>query len=206
MVAIVKEDDMKKFLVLIFLVSLSLLSLSASSEKTLKQEREYLSQSLSVSPRVESSSRAFASASVYNNVAFGSATSSSTTSLDWDAYLGGNQISKKEFFRIAGYEDLYEQCLEIEERNAKNKKNGMLWMTVGGLGAAVGCGIVFANMNYEMEDMVPGLYLCLLSLIPFKIGYDMFSHVEEPNISASFAIGVADVYNKQLAAKIELNF
>lgn len=204
---IIMERFMKKFIVLILLVSISLLSLSASSAMTLEQEREYISQSLSVSPRVESSSSIFASAYAYKNTAFGSATSSSSTSLNWDAYLGANLISKKEFFKIAGYEDLYEQCLEVEEHVAKKRKDGVTLTVVGGVACVTGLCIMLSSLDSLSYDaLYAGEAIALLGCLPLYFGIEMMGYEEEPNISTSFAMGIADVYNKQLAAKFEMTF
>lgn len=198
---------MKKFSVLVLLFLVSMLSLSASSAMTMEQEREYMSQSLSVSPRIESSAKSFASAYAYKNTAWGSASSYSSTSLDWDAYLGPNQISKKDFFKIAGYTDLYEQCIEIEERVAKKKEEGVIWTVVGGAACISGFIVMLSGLeNYSNDGIYMGGLISLVGCIPLYIGIDLLEYEEEPNISASFAMGIADVYNKQLAAKFEMTF
>lgn len=170
------------------------------------QEREYLSKALSIQEVLSTSGKS----SIFNidrNAAF--AFSDSSTNKKWEAYEGASPISKIEFFRLTGEQKLLEEALAIEERNEKRNKLG-LGLTIGGsIGYFAGLGIMVYSV-FDRENFVTilccGAGISLLFAIPMSIGIDFLSTKEEQKVSASFAAGIADVYNKELEAKIKLSF
>lgn len=200
------EGKMKKTIVIIFIFLVSVLSLSAE-EMTIEQQKLYNSQALSVQQRVETSGTSAASAfstSRYSAFALGS--SESTSTIAWDAYQGANQISKADFFRIAGYPEYEKICLDVEAQNKKNKSMGIGLTIGGGVGYTAGMIMMLTDLDCSTQFWI-GCVIGLLSCVPLGFGIDLILESDaEPNISTSFAIGVADIYNRELQTSIKLNF
>lgn len=200
---------MKKTVVIGVLCLLLGVSLFAE-EMTTAQQRIYNSQALSVQQRVETNGTSSASAfstSRYTSFAFGS--SESTSTIEWDAYQGASKISKAEFFRIAGYPDYEKLCLDQIAENEKKKSIGIILTAVGFSGAVAG--LIWEYVGFfAMDDRTQGYIgagVGLGFLVPATIGCVMMLNADvEPDISTSFAIGVADIYNQELQASIKLNY
>lgn len=202
---------MKKTIVIICIFLVSGFSLFAE-ELTIEQQKIYNSQALTIQQRFETNGKFLTdaltstTASSFFTVALGS--SESTTTIAWDAYEGANQISKADFFKIAGYPEYEKICLEIEEQNKKNKALG-IGLTVGG-GVLCTASVIMMLKDYFSETPTIQLWwggAALLSCIPLCFGINLIAKSDaEPNMSTSFAIGVADIYNRELQTSIKLNF
>lgn len=197
---------MKKTILIALLCSVTALCLFAE-ELTTEQQKIYNAQALSVQERVETSGRSTGSAfstSRYTAVAFGR--SEATTTIEWDAYQGANKISKADFFKIAGYPDYEQLCLDTIAQNEKRKSTGITLSVVGGIGYTVGIVMILTDMKLGTRFWV-GSAIGLVSCIPLGIGITMLETGDsEPDISTSFAMGVADIYNQELQASIKLNY
>ena len=199
---------MKRLLVL--LVCLTVVVCLYSAELTTEQAKIYNSKALSVSERMETRGSSSASAwrvSRNSAIAFGS--SQATSMIKWDAYQGGNRISKAEFFRIAGYPEYEKLCLDIENANLERKSKGQTLTIVGGIVYGAGLTIMLLPAMTHSRDLTPlyiGGAIGCVGAIPLAIGIDMMLTTEEPDISASFAFGVADIFNQELKANITLNY
>lgn len=173
---------------------------------TTEQKRHYMSEILSVQEKMKTvGSSSYFSTSKYTATGI----SSSSTNMNWDAYKGANPISKTEFFRLTGEESLLKEAIAIDERNAHRKKVG-IGLTVGGALGYIAGFVIMGSPSYNDSDfdskLTGGLLVSILSCIPFGIGvYDLL-YVEEQNVSASFAVGMADLYNQELATKIKVSF
>ena len=197
---------MKKTILVVILCLATALCLFAE-ELTTEQQKIYNAQALSVQERVETSGRSTGSAfstSRYTAVAFGR--SEATTTIEWDAYQGANKISKADFFKIAGYPDYEQLCLDTIEENEKRKSTGITLSVVGGIGYTVGIVMILTDMKLGTRFWV-GSAIGLVSCIPLGIGITMLETGDsEPDISTSFAMGVADIYNQELQASIKMNY
>ena len=199
---------MKRLLVL--LVCLTIVVCLYSAELTTEQAKIYNSKALSVSERMETRGSSSASAwrvSRNSAIAFGS--SQATSMIKWDAYQGGNRISKAEFFRIAGYPEYEKLCLDIETANQERKSKGQTLTIVGGIVYGAGIIVMLLPIMNDSRDLTPlyiGGVIGCVGAIPLAIGIDMMLTTEEPDISASFAFGVADIFNQELKANITLNY
>ena len=199
---------MKRLLVL--LVCLTVVVCLYSAELTTEQAKIYNSKALSVSERMETRGSSSASAwrvSRNSAIAFGS--SQATSTIKWDAYQGGNRISKAEFFRIAGYPEYEKLCLDIENANLERKSKGQTLTIVGGIVYGAGIIVMLLPIMNDSRDLTPlyiGGAIGCVGAIPLAIGIDMMLTTEEPDISASFAFGVADIFNQELKANITLNY
>ena len=199
---------MKRLLVL--LVCLTVVVCLYSAELTTEQAKIYNSKALSVSERMETRGSSSASAwrvSRNSAIAFGS--SQATSTIKWDAYQGGNRISKAEFFRIAGYPEYEKLCLDIENANLERKSKGQTLTIVGGIVYGAGIIVMLLPIMNDSRDLTPlyiGGVIGCVGAIPLAIGIDMMLTTEEPDISASFAFGVADIFNQELKANITLNY
>ncbi len=137
--------------------------------------------------------------------------SKSVTTEQWDAYMGPDRISKADFFRIAGYPDYEAICLEVEEQNRKKQSTGSGFFIAGGAGLAAGTVMMCINSCLTSSDdqmlLIVGASVACLSAIPMGIGIALMSSADaEPDISPSFAFGIADIYNQSLKAEIILNY
>lgn len=181
-----------------------------AGEMTTTQQRIYNSQALSVQQRVETSGTSSASAfstNRYSAFAFGS--SESTSTVEWDAYQGASKISKAEFFRIAGYPDYEKICLDWATKYEKEKSTGIALTAVGLTGSVVGLVLEYVGcfVTEDRTQVFIGAGVGLGFLITATIGWVMLLNADaEPDISTSFAIGVADIYNQELQASIMLNY
>ena len=110
---------------------------------------------------------------------------------------------------ITGEQELLEEALAIEKRSQDRKKLG--WgLTIGGaIGYAAGLGVMFSSLNdpdnFE-KPLLTGTAISLLFAIPLSIGIEKILYVEKQDVSASFAAGIADIYNRELEAKIKVSF
>ena len=121
---------MKKTITLFCVIALFLCNSFASTVEgmTPAQEREYLSKALSNQESLSTNG----STSIFNVNKYASyGASSSTTNVEWEPYQGASPISKIEFFRITGEQELLEEALSIEERSKDRKKLGS-GLTIGG--------------------------------------------------------------------------
>ena len=192
-------------LLLLFVVATALYA-DYTDGMTTEQKRQYMSEALSVQEKMETvGSSSYFATSKYTAAGI----SSSSTNVKWDAYKGANPISKTEFFRLTGEESLLKEAIAIEERNAHRKQVG-LGLTIGGtVGYIVGFAIMLSpsydDPNFDSK-LIGGAVVAILSCIPMGIGlYDLL-YVEKQNVSASFAVGIADIYNQELAAKIKVSY
>ena len=198
--------------VLLLLFSFSLFAYVDTSGMTQEQLRMYNRQMLSVSERVVTTSSAYGGAwKTSPSTAMAYASGSSSSSLTWDAYQGPNLIAKADFFKLAGEIELYKEYNLAAMRTAEKRKQGVGFATVGGIGATLGAIMMFAGIDPyvsrdEMGLMVGGAIIFGISCIPLYIGVFDLKYTEEPNVSASFAMGVADIYNQKLAAEIRLKY
>ncbi len=128
----------------------------------------------------------------------------------WDAYRGGEKLTKAEFFRTAGYPDLEEICLETEKDNRRKETAGTALVIVGSAGMITGTVLMFLDHRITPDTdtlLYVGAAVTSLSAVPMGIGIGLvLSSDTEPDISSSFALSVADVYNRKLKAQIQLDY
>ena len=199
---------MKNIFILFCFITLLLCCSFASTVEgmTPAQEREYLSKALSIQESLSTKG----TTSIFNINKYASyGVSNSSTNTEWVPYQGASPISKIDFFRITGEQELLKEALAIEKRSQDRKKLG--WgLTIGGaIGYAAGLGVMFSSLNDPdnlEKPLLTGAAISLLFAIPFGIGIDKLLYVEKQDVSASFAAGIADIYNRELEAKIKVSF
>ena len=222
---------MKKIIVVtaFLLLTISLFASNPSeytAGMTSAQKERFYMDALSVVPKNVSISTGFGSA--YTNqygYTFGSATSRTTDYLDWDAYLGSTQISRAYFYKLTNQNGLYNSLIQSQERVQKKHKTGT-YLTIGGSALfGVGMGVMLfgggrsnpydmfrekeAYDNYQKKSdsmLWWGAGIALASTIPLAFGIVDLMYNEKDNVSVSFAMGIADVYNEALAARIKLSY
>ena len=183
-------------LVLCIVASDMLLAADSLESLTAEQERLYLENHLSV----QTSQHTDISGIGYMNdwglyTSFGEG----NTSTEWTPYLGYNQISKADFFRLAGYEDLALQEQKIEE----TRKNMVIakWTLFG-----AGFALMLGGMSTLLTESDPWI---IAGIVMFSVGAASWVPVlvleftePESDIAVSFAVGVANNYNKRLLEAI----
>ena len=118
---------------------------------------------------------------------------SGRSSKEWTPYQGYKEISREQFFRIAGYEDLADEQKHVD---GVNRALNISSMIATGIGAAVGftgLGFLMAD-NGEIGEIMAVTGLGVLTLIAAPLA---LIHINN-NVSLQFAIGIADSYNAQL--------
>lgn len=184
-------------LVLCMVASDMLFAADSLDSLTAEQERLYLENHLSV----QTSQHTDISGIGYMNdwglyTSFGEG----NTSTEWTPYLGYNQISKADFFRLAGYEDLALQEQKIEE----TRKNMVIakWSLFGIASALILASPFAAIMSNSDFWQIAGLAMLGIGgalYIPCLI---LEFTEPESDIAVSFAVGVANNYNKRLLEAI----
>ena len=158
---------------------------------TYDQERFYLQNHLSV----QTSQHTDVSGLGYMNdwglyTSFGSG----DTTTEWTPYVGAREISKEDFYRITGYNDLAEA-----ERSANdfNRNMSIAGWTLYGVGMLAMLSSLFFMDN---DSAFLGL-LCGGGLVAVA-GVPLIFIKASNDVSISFAVGIADSYNRQLLESI----
>lgn len=202
---------MKKIVLILFVMCFALFSLSAENEMTYEQTRAYNNEALSIKDRSVTYTDGGAYSfgwpdSYYSSSSYISTTS--TTQTTWDAYRGAEKISKADFFSLTGYPEYEKMCLEIDEANRKRNSTGLTLSIVGGVAYIAGSVVMLTSIGKTDQTLLyVGAGIAVAGAIPLGIGLALsLTPDSEPDISSSFALSVADLYNKQLMAKIKVSY
>ena len=205
---------MKRFL--FFLFALVLIS-SAFADYDLdslssQQRQQFLLNSLSVEVGSQTSGYMVSGTNVYGKTALTTGSLSSSTSVVWTPYLGGNEISKSDFFLITGDEANYRKVVEYEKDRLENRKKMITLYGVGFSLATIGIIIELIPLlsgDYSDKGMDKVLLGAGIGLVGCTIGVMGIPYEkkfkQDVNISAQYAIGIADAYNYELFQRISLN-
>ena len=119
------------------------------------------------------------------------------TSTVWYPYLGARQISKADFFQIAGYPELAASEKKIAD---KQKSYSIAKWSLYGAGTVLGCAglIMMLAADDDMTMGVSGLIMAMVGLAAYipAVVFDLTP--PESDVAISFAVGVAEAYNRQL--------
>lgn len=201
---------MKKEVFILFAL-VSAVSLLYAEALTYEEVRVYNNEALSISERSVTYRGGLGYSHSWSNGGLSSSfytESVSTTTKTWDAYRGGERISKAEFFSITGYPEYEELCIGMEEMNKKRKSTGTTLTIVGGVLYISGTALMlFSIGKTEMTELYIGSTVAVVGAVPLSIGLRMcLTPDTEPDISSSFALSLADAYNKKLQAEIKINY
>lgn len=121
------------------------------------------------------------------------------TETNWYPYLGPQEISKIDFFRITGYDDIVASMeKDLETQRAMVIAGGTL-MGAGLIGLIAG-----TIMLVSMEDnILPGTITATVSAVALGISVPLVMWQPDDNISISFAVNAADMYNRKLLEAIK---
>ena len=177
-----------------------------------QQRQQFLLNSLSVEVGSKTSGTMVSGTNVYGKSAITTGSLTSSTSVVWTPFFGGSEISKADFFLMTGDEQNYQKVLEYEKE--RDHYTRIKWTLYGiGMGVAV-VGLVYEFIPIFARDFSDealkkvyigagiGLAGCSIALGGLIYGRKA---KQEVNISAQYAIGVADAYNYELFQKISLN-
>ena len=194
---------MRKFIALVIAILIALSPLAAVTDlSNLSDEAkyEYITSSLSIQTKENSYSY---STGIGDMHPFGFYTASSwatgTTETEWIPYRGASEISKAEFFRLTGEEDLYNAFLEGMKTERAMHTAG--W-SIFGAGLGVGIALLITGLvldGYE-DSAIPlwcyigGTAATVVGLAGLPLVYWEF----DDNVSVSFAISLANIYNERL--------
>lgn len=193
---------MKKLISIVLIaclsVSLFAIDLSILSEAN---RLEYLRNSLSIDFGTVTESSAVGTS--YYGVTVASGKSKDKTV--WAPYFGENAISKADFYRIVGEDELAINQEAIERRNKKN-------ITIANTLYGVGCGIAGVGLiielipilkdDYSDEAMAmvttgAGIALGGLAIVVIGLPFE-YNSKQDQNISTKFVMGLSDNYNIKL--------
>ena len=203
---------MKRRLTVFILCLIALFSLNAEeSDFTTAQAEAYNAEALYVVPRTDVTTLSdirFRSDGRFTS--FEILPGRTIITETWDAYRGSEKITKAEFFHTAGYLDLEEICLETEKDNRRKETAGTALVIVGSAGMITGTVLMFLDHRITPDTdtlLYVGAAVTSISAVPMGIGIGLvLSSDTEPDISSSFALGIADIYNQKLKAQIQLDY
>ena len=171
---------------------------TVSSTLTENQRAEYLSNALSIETREHTYT--YTDAYTYPIGRFGAYTTYDTnhySETNWYPYMGPTEISKLDFFRLTGYDAIVAQM----EKDLKTQRalviSGGTLMTAGFIGVITG-----VVLMCTMDDILPGTITTCISAVAMGAGIPMMLWEPNDDISISFAVGVADDYNRKLLESI----
>ena len=209
----------KPFIMILFVATCSFFLFASvdTSEMTQIQLKAFYQKMLTIEEHYSTSSTVSGSIrKISESTAIASSHGESQTSTNWTPYEGARKISKTEFFKITEENELYLQSVAIDDRISRKKKSGLILSITGGATMVAGFvmfGIGISQPNYEsISDALNGplcnvgLILALGSSIPLGIGFANLGYREDIDVSTSFAIGIADLYNQKLAAEIKVSY
>ena len=208
---------MKK-LIFLFVLTICPLAVFATDfseylkDMTKDQKEQFLNNALSVIAKTISISQGSGSGYTYSDefrFLFGMTNNKSTDYADWDVYLGPSKISRLDFYELTGQDKLYDSLAESVARIKRKRKSGLYYTIGGSVIAAVGAGLLIYGLQKEDDDnpyVWWGAGIALVSCIPLEIGISNLSYSEKEDVSLSFATGLADMYNAELAARIKFSY
>ena len=199
---------MKKSIALFISILIVLTPLAASpdlSELSDEARYEYIKSSLSIQTKENSYSYGSGIGDIHP---FGLYTatvwSAGTTETEWTPYRGANEISKAEFFYLTGEDEIYREFQEGMKTEKAMHTAGWSIFGVGlGLGVALlVAGIVlddYSNPALTLWCYAGGTAAAVIGLVGLPLVYWEY----DDNISVSFAISLADIYNERLAQSLK---
>ena len=209
----------KPIIMILFVAACSsfLFALVDTSDMTQIELKEYYQNMLSIEEYYTTSNTVSGSIhKVSESTAIASSHGVAHTSTNWTPYEGSKKISKTEFFKITEENELYLQSAAIDDRISRKRKSGLILSISGGVSMVAGLvmfGVSISQPKYEsITDALNsplstvGLIMALGSSIPLGIGFANLGYREEIDVSTSFAIRIADLYNQKLAAEIKVSY
>lgn len=181
---------MRRFIALMLVLCMLVSTASAADSLkalSMEEQRIYLSNALSI----QTSEHTYTTGGIYDwGWGWLDTYSSSSTSREWYPYRGPVEISKEEFYRLAGYDAL----ADAEADAARTNKNmAIAGVTLSGVGLAAMLTSIFFTDN-------DALFLGLLGggTLLTCIGIPLLTIQVSNDVSISFAVGIADSYNQRL--------
>jgi len=123
----------------------------------------------------------------------------------WRAFQGGNEISELTLYKLAGFK---EQALEVNNYLTNFQKKKKTWQTIGVVSTILGGGMLVywvtlreaENWTTISDDATVILGLSGVTLAGVGLGVIIGWELKHPTKlkSASFALEVAEYYNKKL--------
>ena len=175
---------MKRFLLLIAILS-AITPLSAANDITqlsADAQIEYLTNALSVEIVDQMNTYGSSLGTITN---FGlittSSVSSTTIETEWYPYLGSTEISRLDFFKLTGQNDIVAEYEAAEGKASKMK--------------------IFGAKGLMKENNLPGVLMLTSGLCLSGVGLGSIALISweyKDDVSVSFAIGLADIYNNKL--------
>lgn len=133
---------------------------------------------------------------------------------DWIPYQGAFEISKADFFTVAGHGDVVDTIEAEYKRVRKLHIWGGVLTALGGAAFLSGMMLIATSNEYTGEGvsqinsgkMTGGAVLSALGSAGCAFGIVLlYKKINTRNISVSFALNVADVYNRSLFDSLRAN-
>lgn len=205
---------MKK-LISIIIISIMLIqpAMAAAdiSDLSAEKQMEFMNNSLSIQTEQNTYSYGSTIGNVWGNgVVTGTAFGNATTTTGWRPYLGPMEIDKGSFYQITNQGDLYDSYSKGMEKEKTYHIAGwsLLCASVIGGAAIALCGMMGYNQGWWRGNAVDVLYPALLGsglslmLVGGLSSVPLITWDYKDNVSVSFAVGVADMYNQRLAESL----
>lgn len=206
---------MKRLMVsiLLFVILISCVAAGVDLDSLTSQQRqEYLLNSLSIDVGSQTMGSSISSAYATSSttaVAIGS--SFSSTSIVWTPFYGGNEISKVDFFELVGDKISYEKAKDYQTAMIYNKKMRDTFLYTGLGVSTFGCILMmmpifkndFSDSSMSQFLWGTGIAIAGCGVMCFALPFEAKLN-QNLNISAQYAIGLADSYNYELYQKITM--
>jgi len=193
---------MKKVIVSIILITFIFSSVFGASLSNLSPELKirYNNESLNVS--VETTTK-MTGGSYYLGSGISTSSMFGKTKESWIPYLGNSQISKIDFFQIAGYPEEAQRFKEVLDYNKRMDKIGNIVLGAGSVVSLVGLAMMLNSIYDYDSDMTGGLITSLVGLTVMTISFPIYyAKKDDSMFSISFALRIAEDYNELLIEKL----
>ena len=119
---------------------------------------------------------------------------------EWIPYQGAREISRPEFLEIAGFPELAAEERDFEQRLSTH--NAAMWGCLGaGLAGILG-GMLLALIPHTEGAAIAGIALSAAGAASTIASFVLYFTPPESDISISFAVNVADLYNEELLSSL----
>ena len=184
---------MGRIIALVLIISMigsMLFAAESVEELTADEQMVYFSNALSV----QTSEHTVMSGGIYDwGRGWYDTYASSSTMKEWYPYMGPAEISKEDFYRLTGCDEL----AEAEARASRTNRN----MAIAGLTlSGVGLAAMLSSLFFVDGNDIAFLGLLGGGTLLTCIGIPLLTIQVRNDVSISFAVGIANSYNQRLLA------
>lgn len=187
---------MKKLLLIaiaIIMIANPLFAVNDLSALSAESQQKYLMESLSIQTEENTVATGSGFGNMIGSTAIMTSVGRGTTETEWYPYKGPSELTREEFYTLTNQNDLLEAYTEGTKKQTIANICGWALLGVTFIGGLVVCftGLESGNTSAEWIGLSVALIGGLGSIPLVTWEYD-------DNVSISFAVGLADIYNNNL--------